>query len=70
VRGPWRPTHLISGRGAAAWESPDPTKPAASTLGPWLEVQVVDQVGSWANVVCGNGWEGWVDSKQLIHRTG
>lgn len=68
--GPWRPTHLVSGRGLPAWDQPDPTKPAVATLSPWLEVQVLDQVGAWANVLCANGWQGWVDSHQLVKRAG
>jgi len=53
-----------------AWDLHDPTKPAAATLGPWLEVQVVQEVGSWANIVCSNGWQGWVDARQLVSRAG
>ena len=68
--GPWKPSHLVSGRGLPAWESPDPTKPAVATLPPWLEVQVLNEVGAWANVLCLNGWQGWVDARQLIKRAG
>jgi hypothetical protein len=53
-----------------AWNSPDPSQPPAATLGPWLEVQVLEQVGSWANILCSNGWQGWVDSRQLVARAG
>ena len=68
--GPWKPTHLVSGRGVPAWEQPDPTRPAAATLPPWCEVQVLDQVGTWANVLCKNGWQGWCDAGQLVKRAG
>ena len=60
----------MSGRGLPAWEQPDPTKPAAAKLPPWLEVQVLDQVGAWANILCKNGWQGWVDYNQLVTRAG
>jgi len=60
----------VSGRGVPAWESPDPTKPASAQLPPWTEVQVLEQVGAWANVLLANGWQGWCDFGQLIRRTG
>src|SRR5207248_10233829 len=68
--GPWEPSHLVSGRGLPAWDTPDPSKPATATLPPWIEVQVLDQSGAWAHVLCANGWQGWVDFRQLIKRTG
>ena len=67
-RGPFPPTHLVSGRGLPAWEQPDPTKPSAQQLAPWSEVQVIDRVGSWANILTDDGWEGWCDMHQLIAR--
>ena len=70
ARRPFQPTHVVSGRGLPAWDQPDPTKASAQTLNPWSEVQVVDQIGSWANIVTVDGWEGWVDAHQLMPRAG
>ena len=70
MRGAFHATHVVSGRGTPAWEQPDPTKPSVETLAPWREVQVIDQIGSWANIVTNDGWEGWCDVHALMPRAG
>jgi len=66
----WKPTHVVNGRGLPAWDEPDPSKPVATQLTPWLELQVIGEVGDWAHVMAVTGWTGWVDSRQLIRRAG
>ena len=37
-------------------------------LDPGLEVQVLEQQGDWAKILCSNGWSAWVDARQLQAR--
>ena len=49
-----------------AWETPNGTGPAAATLDPYLEVQVVERRADWARIMCSNGWGAWVDGRRLL----
>jgi hypothetical protein len=62
---PFAPTHAVPAMGTRAWVGPDGTGPAAALLDPGLEVRVVERRGDWAHVACSNGWQGWVDGRQL-----
>ena len=31
-----------------------------------MDVQLTEQQGDWARVLCSNGWSAWVDARQLI----
>ncbi|HAW10490.1 MAG TPA: hypothetical protein DCX12_05365 [Chloroflexi bacterium] len=44
---------------------PDPSAPTVATLVGGLPVQVIQTSGAWAQVVCSNGWTGWVDGRLL-----
>jgi SH3-like domain-containing protein len=33
-----------------------------------LELQLLQQVGDWAQVRASNGWTGWVDARRLLPR--
>lgn len=52
--------------GLQSWTGPDVSAPAAAALEANLDVEVVDHYGNWVKVRCSNGWETWVDSRQLI----
>jgi len=52
-------------QGLHAWSAPDPSAAPVSTLTPSLDVQVVQSNGPWAQVLCSNGWTGWVDANAL-----
>jgi len=64
----WAPTHEVPPQGMQARPAPDPHRPAGTVLDGHLPVQVTTTQGAWAQVVCGNGWTGWVDGRLLIIR--
>jgi len=47
------------------WDEPDAQRDAPHRLDPGLQVQMVQQWGTWARVVCHNEFAGWVQSAQL-----
>ncbi|MDP1793353.1 MAG: hypothetical protein Q8K63_04365 [Acidimicrobiales bacterium] len=60
-------THTVPDSGLPTWPAPDGT----ATPGPSLEgksrVQLLEhQYDGWARVRCDNGWECWVDGRELI----
>ncbi len=57
------PTHTVPPQGLQAWAAPDPTGAVVATLGGGLPIQVTEVRGAWANIVCSNGWTGWVDGR-------
>lgn len=62
----YAPSHAVPDGGLAAWDVPDGTRPPTATLDPGLDVQVLEQRGQWAHVVCSNGWDAWVDAGRLV----
>ena len=64
----WAPTHEVPPQGMQARPAPDPHGSAGMVLDGHLPVQVTTTQGPWAQVVCANGWTGWVDSHLLIIR--
>ena len=64
----WAPTHLVPPGGMAAWDAPDPSRPAMLHLPERLELVVDSRAGAWALVRAINGWRGWVDGRRLIDR--
>lgn len=66
----WTPTHWIPAAGLEARATPDPAVAPSARLDPWLEVSVVQTWGDWAQVVCANGWWGWVDGRALVAHPG
>jgi hypothetical protein len=52
----------------AAWDAPDPSRPAMLNLPERLELVVEMRAGGWALVRAVNGWRGWVDGRRLIAR--
>jgi len=65
--GPFTPTHRVPVEGLPSWQVPNGTT-AATGLAGGLELQVVQQVGDWAQVRAVNGWTGWVDARRLLPR--
>jgi RsiW-degrading membrane proteinase PrsW (M82 family)/septal ring-binding cell division protein DamX len=64
----WAPTHLVPAGGMAAWDAPDPSRPAMVNLPERLELVVESRAGAWAQVRAVNGWRGWVDGRRLIDK--
>jgi hypothetical protein len=65
----WNPTHETL-QPARAWAQPDPGGAVVATIDPAVPVQVLERRGDWAEVLCSNGWSGWVDGRNLRVRTG
>ncbi|MFH0521551.1 hypothetical protein ACHBTE_30755 [Streptomyces sp. M41] len=61
----FRPTHVVPRHGMLAWETPDPARPTVP-LDAFLPVQLVEQRGDWAHILCANGWSAWVDGRFLV----
>ncbi|MER6352549.1 hypothetical protein ABT186_12045 [Streptomyces sp. NPDC001634] len=61
----FRPTHVVPPDGLPAWETPDPSRPAAP-LAALLPVQLLDRRGDWSRIMCENGWSTWVDGRLLV----
>jgi hypothetical protein len=59
------PTHLAPPEGLRTWAAPDGNQPTAA-IPAGMDVQLAEQQGDWARVVCSNGWSAWVDGRQLI----
>lgn len=59
------PTNTVPASGLPAWTTPDPSTPVAADLDPWLPVQVVSWYGDWAQILCANGWQAWIDGRKL-----
>jgi hypothetical protein len=64
---PFAPTHRVPVEGLPSWQVPNGTTPATGLVG-GLQLQVVQQVGDWAQVRAVNGWTGWVDARRLLPR--
>jgi hypothetical protein len=64
----WAPTHVVPTTGLPAYAKPDPAGSPVATLGARLPVQVTEELGAWAHVVCSNGWAGWSDGRYLEPR--
>ncbi len=62
------PTHLVPPTGLTTRERPDPKHKPDHRLDPGLPLHVVERAGDWARVRCSNGWETWVDGRNLAPR--
>lgn len=62
---PFAPTHQAPVAGLDTWDQPDATRPPGPRLAASLPVQHVETLGAWTKVVCSNGWQAWVDGRQL-----
>jgi hypothetical protein len=68
VPGSFLPTHTVPVGGLPAWAAPDATQAPAATLDAGLPVQLAEQQGGWARIICENTWSAWVDLSKLIPR--
>jgi hypothetical protein len=64
----WAPTHVVPAAGLVTYADAEAGGGENGRLDPGLDVQVVDQRGDWAKVLCSNGWSAWVDARQLLPR--
>jgi hypothetical protein len=62
----YQPTHRVPWTGMYAWAAPDIRMPIAATMDPDLDVAVVGWYGDWAQILCSNGWQAWVDGRLLV----
>lgn len=61
----WTPTHRAPSLGMQTWERPDATLAPGPSLSAGLPVQMTEERGAWAHIVCSNGWSAWVDARLL-----
>jgi hypothetical protein len=61
----FQPTHIVPDGGLGAWNQPDGAQPVAAWLQPGTEVRVEEWQGAWARAVFANGWQAWLDGRQL-----
>jgi hypothetical protein len=66
----WQATHVVPANGLPAWTEPNPDQPAATQLAGGVELSITERRGEWAKVAGENGWEGWVDGRELEPRNG
>ncbi len=66
----WAPTHVVPPTGMWVWTDRDPTAQPSGELDPGLGVRVTERSENWARIVCSNGFEAWVDARQLVDREG
>lgn len=58
-------THAVPAGGLDARAAPDAGTLVEHRLDAGLDVMVLEEVSGWARVRCSNGWEAWVDGRQL-----
>lgn len=66
--GGWTPTHVLPPGGTPAWAAPDARTPPVAQADGFLEVQLIESRGGWAQVVFSNGWVAWVAASALTAR--
>jgi hypothetical protein len=64
----WTPTHVVPATGLVTYAGSEEGGAENGRLDPGLDVQVVEQQGEWAKILCSNGWSAWVDARQLLTR--
>lgn len=62
----WHPTHVVPDRSIPAWATPDAGRAAVARIDQGIQVQVVERRGTWAHIICDNGWEAWVDGRAIV----
>jgi hypothetical protein len=61
----FQPTHVVPDSGLGAWNQPDGAQPVAAWLSPGTELRVEEWQGGWVRAAFLNGWQAWVDGRQL-----
>jgi SH3-like domain-containing protein len=59
-------THRVGPSPLDARDRPDQHHEVAGRLDPGLPVVEVESWGDWVHVRCSNGWEAWVDGRELV----
>jgi hypothetical protein len=67
---PFNPTHRTPPGGIATYPEPDAGVAPGPNATSGLDVQVLEQWGDWAKILCSNGWSAWVDGRRLLPRSG
>jgi len=62
---PFTATHVVPAAGLATYAGAEEGGGQNGRLDPGLEVEVLEQHGDWAKILCSNGWSAWVDSRGL-----
>jgi hypothetical protein len=57
------PNFTVQPAGTTTWAEPGTTGVALDAN---LPVQVLEWREGWARIVCSNGWEAWVDGRELV----
>ena len=65
---PFAATHVVPAAGLATYAGAEEGGGENGRLDPGLEVQVLEQHGDWAKILCSNGWSAWVDARLLQPR--
>lgn len=65
---PFVASHRVPDSPIPAYATPAPGTPVAM-LDPRLSLMVIEGRGDWTHVRAENGWEGWVDGRQLVSLT-
>lgn len=63
---PFAPTHQLPTAGSWMWDIPDPNRNPVSHADGGLPVRLLEQQGAWGRVVFSNGWEAWMDARELV----
>ena len=66
----WQPTHLVPEGGMPAWATPDTARPPVARIDPRVELQLLERSGSFAHILCSNGWSAWVDNSAIEQTSG
>ena len=66
----WNPTHVTLAGGMDFWAAPDGRQRPAGRLPGSVELVVDSSAGVWSQVRSANGWQGWVDGRQLSIKPG
>ncbi|MEA3501458.1 MAG: SH3 domain-containing protein, partial [Actinomycetota bacterium] len=62
----WLATHVVPAAGIRSWAIPDGSTQPVADLSADVELQVTELRSDWAHVRAENGWEAWVDARQLL----
>ena len=64
----FKATHVAPPNGLRAWSEPDPSLQPITTVQARVEMQVLEVRGAWAHIECSNGWQAWVDARELVSK--
>jgi hypothetical protein len=63
----WTATHLVPDSGMPAWTDADGSVAPVARLDARLPVRLAEhRADGWGHIECANGWQAWVDARQLL----